>query len=125
MEKQIQKLIDIIKADYASWVKLTDDSLHWVTWSDDSIKQKMIDSFNSGLGYKKGKKYIKIMQKNGGTPVATVWGFIVNVDDDPKFKKGDILYPASCAWPTRNRARGNIIDGNFKGVTWTGPAYLI
>lgn len=115
MEKQIQELIDFIKADYAGWSM----------WTDDSIKQKMIDSFNSGLGYKAGKKYIKIMKDNGGTPMATVWGFIVNVDDDPKFKKGDILYPASWASPTRNRARGNIIEGNFKGVAWTGPAYLI
>ncbi len=115
MEKQIQELMDFIKADYAGWGM----------WTDDSIKQKMIDSFNSGLGFKVGKKYIKIMKANGGTPMSSVWGFIVNVDDDPKFKKGDILYPAGWGTPTRNRARGNIIEGNLKGVTWTGPAYLI
>tara|TARA_R110000744_G_scaffold172207_1_gene290740 strand:+ start:236 stop:574 length:339 start_codon:yes stop_codon:yes gene_type:complete len=112
MEKQIQKLIDVIKADYASWE----------VWTDDSIKQKMIDSFNSCLGFKAGKKYIKIMVGNGGTPMASAWGFIVNVDDDPKFKKGDILKPDGWATPARNKARGNIIEGNFKGVTWTGPA---
>jgi hypothetical protein len=115
MEKQIQELIDVIKADYANWG----------LWTDDAIKQKMIDNFNSGLGFKAGKKYIKIMMGNGGTPMASVWGFIVNVDDDPKFKRGDVLYPASWAAPTRNKARGNIIEGNYNKVTWTGPGYLI
>ena len=114
MEKQIQKLIDVIKADYANWGTATDDS----------IKQKMIDSFNSGLGFKAGKKYIKIMMGNGGTPMASVWGFVVNVDDDPKFKKGDILKAAGWATPARNQARGNVIEGNFDWVQWTGPAYL-
>jgi hypothetical protein len=115
MEKQIQELIDFIKADYAGWKM----------WTDDSIKEKMIASFNSGLGFKAGKKYIKIMKGNGGTPMSSVWGFIVNVDDDPKFKKGDILYPAGWGSPARNRARGNIIEGDFGKATWTGPAYLI
>lgn len=61
--KADKELIDFIKADYAGWGM----------WTDDSIKEKMIDSFNSGLGYKEGKKYIKIMKDNGGTPMATVW----------------------------------------------------
>ena len=85
----------------------------------------MIDICNRGLGCKAGKKYIKVMVGNGDTPKASAWGFIVNVDDDPKLKKGDIRYPAGWGTPTRNRARGNIIEGNFKGVKWTGPAYLI
>ena len=109
MEKQIQELIDFIKADYAGWGM----------WTDDSIKEKMIDSFNSGIGYKAGKKYIKIMKDNGGTPMATVWGFIVNVDDDPKFKKGDILKPAGWKAPARNFARGNVFDGGYE-IRWTG-----
>ena len=72
----------------------------------------------------KQEKYIKIMMGNGGYPMSSVWGFVVNVDDDPKFKKGDILYPAGWATPARNKARGNIIEGNFDWVQWTGPAYL-
>ncbi len=114
MENQIQNLIDVIKADYACWG----------IWTDDGIKERMIDSFNSGLGFKVGKKYIKILVGNGGYPMSSVWGFVVNVDNDPKFKKGDILYPAGWAGPARNQARGNVIEGNFNWVQWTGPAYL-
>ena len=112
MENQIQKLIETIKADYAKWQFPNDN------------KQKMTADFNSGLGFKTGKKYIKILMGNGGYPMSSVWGFVVNVDDDPKFKKGDILYPAGWATPARNQARGNIIEGNFDWVQWTGPAYL-
>jgi hypothetical protein len=112
MEKQIQELIDAIKADYSNWKNLGPDG---------KINQKMIDRFNDGLGFKVGKKYIKITEKGGGS----VWGFVVNVDNDPKFKKGDILKAAGWATPARNQARGNIIEGNFDWVQWTGPAYLI
>ena len=115
MEKQIQKLIETIKADYANWRGISGDK---------EIYKKMVADFNSGLGFKIGKKYIKIMTGNGGTPMGSVWGFVVNVDDDPKFKKGDILYPAGWATPARNKARGNIVEGNFDWVQWTGPAYL-
>ena len=114
MEKQIEKLIDLIKADYAAWG----------IWTDDEIKKNMIDGFNSGLGFKAGKKYIKIMKENGSTPMASVWGFVVNVDNDPKFKKGDILMAAGWAAPARNKARGNIIEENFDAVQWQGPSYL-
>jgi len=112
MENQIQNLIEAIKADYVKW-KFPSDN-----------KQKMTEDFNSGLGFKVGKKYIKILVGNGGYPMSSVWGFVVNVDDDPKFKKGDILYPAGWAGPARNQARGNVIEGNFNWVQWTGPAYL-
>ena len=54
----------------------------------------------------------------------SVWGFIVAGDGDAKFHKGDILKPVSWAAPARNKARGNVISGNFRGCTWIGPAYL-
>ncbi len=112
MEKQIQELIEAIKADYCLWKNRGPDG---------NINQKMIDRFCNELGFKVGKKYIKITQRNGGS----VWGFVVNVDNDAKFKKGDILKAAGWATPARNQARGNIIEGNFDWVQWTGPAYLI
>ena len=120
MEKQIQELIETIKADYAKW------GSRWKAKDADQVKyrEQKDQRFNDGLGYKVGKKYIKILRDNGGYPMSSVWGFVVNVDNDPKFKKGDILYPAGWATPARNQARGNIIEGNFDWVQWTGPAYL-
>ena len=50
----------------------------------------------------------------------SVWGFVVNVENDPKFKKGDILKAAGWATPARNQARGNLIDGNLR-YGYNGP----
>ena len=79
--------------------------------------EKMCKEFADGWDVKMGKKYIKIASK------ISVWGFVVNVDNDKKFKKGDLLYPAGYAAPARNKARGNVLEGGF-AIQWTGPVYL-
>ena len=82
---------------------------------------EMKADFADGISVKYGSKYIKIITgKNGNR---SVWGFIVGVDNDKKFKKGDILKPAGWAAPARNAARGNILDGGYP-INWTGPLYL-
>jgi len=77
----------------------------------------MIADFNDNVDYKLGNKYIKVI--TGGS----VWGFIVNTENDKKFRKGDILKAAGWAAPARNAARGNIVDGGYT-IQWTGPLYL-
>ena len=77
----------------------------------------MIAEFNDELQYKVGNKYIKVITDR------TVWGFIVNTENDKKFRKGDILKAAGWAAPARNAARGNIVDGGYT-IQWTGPLYL-
>ena len=79
--------------------------------------EKMCKEFADGWDVKMGKKYIKIASK------ISVWGFVVNVDNDKKFKKGDVLMAAGWAGPARNKARGNVLEGGF-GIEWTGPRYL-
>ena len=107
----INELLNTIKADYYRYTsrngtrELTD------------INKRMIDEFNAELSVEEGRKYVKVIK--GGS----VWGFIVKADDK-KFKAGDILKAASWASPAKNKARGNILEGNFSWVQWTGPAYL-
>jgi len=116
MEKQLEKLLDAIKADFAR------SQRRWIK-SDKSNAQRIEDNITAHceqLGYKAGKKYIKITERNGGS----AWGFIVNSSDDPKFKRGDILKAASWSTPAKNKARGNVIEENFSWVRWTGPEYL-
>jgi len=103
-------LMENIKADYLAWIKLLGREPDILT----DINKKMIAEFDEGLSYKTGSKYIKIIKERG-----IVWGFVVNVDNDKKFKKGDILKAAGYAAPARNFARGNIIDGGYT-VRWTG-----
>ena len=86
---------------------------------NDEIRKNMNKEFAEGFEVKYGSKYIKLLVKGGGSVTA----FIVKTDKDKKFKKGDILKPAGWAAPARNKARGNILDGNYP-INWTGPLYL-
>ncbi len=114
MQTQIETLLETIKTDYFNWTSRNG------TRELSDVNKKMIAEFNEELGYKEGKKYIKITNKNGGS----VWGFVVATDDHKKFKKGDILKAAGFNAPATNAARGNIIDGGYT-VQWTGPLYLV
>jgi len=81
---------------------------------------RMFNEFKNGWVVKKGSKYIKISTNNGDS----AWGFVVNTDNDKKFKKGDLLKCAGYSAPARNGARGNVLKGGFN-INWTGPLYLI
>ena len=83
-----------------------------------NFNENMYNEFVNGWTIKKGKKYIKLTAKN------SAWGFVVNTDDDKKFKKGDLLKCAGYSAPARNAARGNVLDGGFS-INWMGPLYLV
>ena len=83
-----------------------------------SNQTQMQKAFADGFEVTYGSKYIKIAEKTGG-----VLAFVVGVDTDKKFRKGDILKPAGYNAPARNAARGNVLDGNY-AINWTGPLYL-
>ena len=83
------------------------------------------DDFRAGFMIKPGQKYIKIGRMSKHTPgrMGQCWGFVVGVDNDPKFKKGDVLKAAGYNAPARNAPRGNVLEGGFN-INWTGPEYL-
>ena len=88
-------------------------------WGENSkIHDKMSKEYAEKLTISYGKKYIKIFEEGGG-----VKAFVVGVENDKKFKLGDILMPAGWAAPARNAARGNILDGEYP-INWTGACYL-
>ena len=86
--------------------------------SKSDVTAKMNANYADGFDIRYGKKYIKIVEKGGG-----VKAFVVGVDNDKKFKKGDILMAAGWNAPARNAARGNILDGGYP-IDWTGACYL-
>ena len=103
IKNQINILFQMIVADYKR-----------INTNTTAIKE-----FANGLGVSYGRKYIKI------TSNGSVWGFIVNTNNDKKFQYGDILLPVSWSAPARNSARGNVFDLNAdSSVYWTGPGYL-
>mgnify|MGYP006171228023 FL=1 len=113
MNNEMTTLIENIKADYLNWTtRCADANKGWNTMTENN--KKKVAEFDEGISYKTGSKYIKITKERGG-----VWGFVVNTDNDKKFKRGVILKAAGYAAPARNFARGNIIDGGYT-VCWTG-----
>ena len=96
---------------------MIEDYAGFMTPNDD-IRAKMNEEYAEKFTVTYGKKYIKITEEGNG-----VKAFIVAVDNDKKFRKGDILMSASWNAPARNAARGNVLEGNFP-MNWTGPLYL-
>ena len=84
---------------------------------DNEIRQVMFDEYVTNLTETYGSKYIRILSKS------SVNAFIVNTENDKKFRYGDILKPASYKAPARNAARGNVLDGSYN-INWTGACYL-
>ena len=107
MREELSEYVHHIGEDYAQWIGAAGRS-------EDAISGKMAREFIAGLATKNGQKYIKVITGN------SVHSFIVNTEKDAKFKKGDILKAASWNAPARNFSRGNILEGNFGGATWTG-----
>ena len=114
MQNAIQNLLNAIVDDYRLF-------LLGSRYLDFETKMGDVEKFADGLEVKQGKKYNKIEKQLGSQTM--VWGFVVAVDTDKKFRKGDILMAAGFNSPTRNKARGNILDNDFD-VTWSGPKYL-
>ena len=83
------------------------------------IRERMEKEFADGIGYDVNKKYIKVFTKNGSSS-KSVACFVVATETDKKFRFGDILKPAGWAGPARNFARGNILENDFRGLSWTG-----
>ena len=115
MSRALIKMAGVAKQDYMRFWKASDSVAAKGTLSP--YAQQQIDGFMESLEFRGGSKYIKVIREN------SVWGFIVNTENDKKFKYGDILKPAGWAAPARNAARGNVFS-DLSWVQWTGPAYL-
>jgi hypothetical protein len=96
----IGKMIDAMVLDY----------------SKGNTNERMFNEYKDGFKSIVGQKFIKITNGNG------VKAFIVK-EDNGKFKRGDILKPASWRAPAKNSARGNVLEGGY-AIQWTGPLYL-
>ena len=85
-----------LQEDYVAWNKMM------------GFKDKPLN-----IRIETGKAYIKIIKED------SVHSFIVLQDND-KFKAGDILKAASWRSPAKNFSRGNVIEGRFVGIEWSG-----
>lgn len=111
MNKAITNLMTAIFNDYATSMKCRSDD----TEDRKAIRERMVNEFRESLSFSEGKKYIRIIKDN------SVWGFVVNINDDKKFRYGDILKAAGWSTPARNVPRGNVFEEY--SIAWTGPNY--
>ncbi len=99
--------------DYVTWINAANKYCGGRELNDNT--KRMIARYKDNYTITYGKKYIKITERGG-----SVKAFIVNTDNDKKFKMGDILKPAGWSSPARNYVRGNILKGGYS-INWTGP----
>ena len=118
MSRALIKMAGVMKKDYRRFWNASDSVSAPGTLSP--YAQEQLDGFMESLEFSGGSKYIKVIRNDGQR---MVWGFIVNTENDKKFKYGDILKAAGWAAPARNKARGNVFE-DLSWVQWTGPAYL-
>lgn len=116
MHNELKTLTDLIVEDYANWSYNSPMSQRDATSMQ--IAKDMVKKFGESIRIEHGSKYTKIVVDG------RAWGFVVNTAKHPKFKFGDILKAATWRAPATNKARGNIMSGDFSWVLWTGPKYL-
>lgn len=95
---------------------IRDDYAQWMNQSPTDVRIRMTEEFQKSVDFEVGSKYIRVF---AGANQRSVHSFVC-LKDNGKFKKGDILKAAGWSGPARNFARGNVIEGNFNGVRWTG-----
>lgn len=105
----INDLFEAMIEDYTRWTNA-------YPGQSGEVAREQIEVYKKGLGFDIGKKYIRI-KSNG-----SAWGFVVLVDDDKKFRQGDLLKAAGFVGPSKNRSRGNVLTKDFSWVQWTGLA---
>jgi len=118
--KCMEALKSHMKEDYHRW-SMAGRTVHQNVEAfsrEIEIRERMEEEYNVGLGYEVNTKYIKVISDKHGSK--SVCCFVVNTENDKKFRFGDILKPAGWRGPTRNFARGNILENDFRGVRWTG-----
>jgi hypothetical protein len=112
----LTNLMTHMKNDYNGWSMrcrtVHSDAEEFIRVTE--IREDMEKRYADGLGYEVNTKYIKVLSGNA------VACFVVATETDKKFRFGDILKPAGWRGPTRNFARGNILENDFRGVEWTG-----
>ena len=118
--KGMEALKSHMKNDYHRW-SMAGRTVHQNVEAfsrEIEIRERMEEEYGTGLHYETGSKYMKVISAKHGS--MSVCCFVVNTENDKKFRFGDILKPAGWKGPARNFARGNILDYDFHGLRWTG-----
>ena len=118
IEAGVEAMLEHMRNDYCAWSNLS-AKYDGASENRMKIKEDMVNDYSDNLRYTVGSKYIKVI--NSAHNSDCVEAFVVNTENDKKFRFGDILKPAGWATPARNFPRGNVLERTFERVSWTGP----
>ena len=114
LDEGVKNLIEGSKLDYAKWTEKG-------RAEGSSYYDETLANFEKNCSVRPGQNYIKVIRDN------SVHAFVIKKltakTEAKGFKVGDILKPAGWQAPALNKARGNVLEGNFL-INWTGPLYL-
>ena len=117
-----------LSGSYKPFWEITSDALDYameaLSLSNAEMRDALLKLYRELAAYEDAVMALDAVATKGFRNGGSVWGFIVNTDNDKKFRKGDILKAAGYNAPARNAARGNILDGGYC-IQWTGPLYLV
>ena len=105
---------DLIAVEDLHFVKLQNSLDEYVTHLKSDYAKNGYN--NKEFYYEFGRKYAHIIMSDNQRSSHS-W---VMLEDDKKFKRGDILKSATWRGPARNFARGNVLCGGFKHIRWCG-----
>jgi len=104
----ITAMIGVIQKDYYN-----------TTYNRVHDNSKVLEDFNNSIEIIPGSKYIKIISRGGAHSFIVREPGIMSTKG-VEFKVGDILMSASFSAPAKYFSRGNVLDGTFQNVRWTG-----
>ena len=109
LDTAVVALRDAMIKDYARYNTVTSGNYNLPqSYYDERLKE-----YAENFRIEEGRTYIKLIG-NG-----SVKGFIVK-KPTKGFKVGDMLMAASYKAPATNFSRGNVFDGQFDRIRWTG-----
>ena len=108
LKASIEKYLETIYQDYVAHTTRCK--------CDADYAERTNAHFKKTMSVEYGRKYARIVTDG------SVHSFVV-LEDESKFKVGDILKAAGWKTPVKNAARGNLFTGYT--TSWTGANYLL